>query len=133
MPAADRGECLWIVSQDEELARRAEEAMIEQGCRVRRVSPESLDALSFWRSCPRYPGAVLLDVGEQLDWGRSVLKRMKSAHVPSPVIVTTANTSREFGTKIVSLGVSYILPPAFQGEELVAVFNSLVRPAHPKA
>ena len=133
MPAADRGECLWIVSQDEELAQRAEEAMNEQGCRVRRLSPEALAPPTFWRTCPRYPGAVLLDVGEELDWARSVLKRMKSAHVPSPVIIATANTSREFGTKIVSTGVSYILPRAFTADELVEVFLSLVRPARLKA
>lgn len=128
MNAASRGECLWIVTDDGELRRRAEEELGKLGCRVRHVAHEPLDTPAFWKGCPRYPGAVLLDVGDRLDWAMAVVRRMKRARVPSPVIVATADPSREFGTKIVSLGVSYILPRDFAPGELSEVFTSLVRP-----
>lgn len=128
MNAATRGDCLWVVSKDKELHQRAEHELAALGCRVRMVDPALLDTPRFWPTCPRHPGAILLDVVEDLDAARSVLRRMKRARIPSPVIVITANPSHEFGTKIVSLGVSYLLPRDFAPGELADVFNSLVKP-----
>ena len=128
MTPATRGDCLWVISQDAELCRRAELELAGKGCRVRQVWQADLGTATFWKNCPRYPGSVLLDVGDQLDAATRILKSMKLARVPSPVIVVTADQSREFGTKIVSLGVSYILPRDYTPGELAEVFVSLVKP-----
>lgn len=126
--ASDRGDCLWVVTEDRELCLRAEVELRDIGCRVRQVVPAGLDNRDFWRSCPRFPGVVLLDVDEELDRARTILRAMKQVRVPSPVIAVTANPSREFGTKIVSLGVSYFLPREFAAGELAEVFVNLIRP-----
>ncbi len=128
MAADKRGDCLWVVTGDVEFRNRVEQELTERGCRVRHVPHDLLDTHSFWKNCPRYPGAVLLDVSERLDWATTVLKEMKRTRVPSPIIVATTNPSREFGTKIVSLGVSYFLPHDFTPGELAEVFISLVKP-----
>lgn len=125
MTEAGRGHCLWIVSEDEDLRQRAEVEVKGRGSRVRVVPQKELDSLS-WKEVPHYPGAILLDVANRLDWATTVMRQLKRARVPSPVIVVTANPTREFGIKIVSLGFSYFLPRDFAPGELGEVFSSLV-------
>lgn len=128
MGPPSRGDCLWIVSEDEEFGERVKAEIEEHRCRWRWVLREPLDTLAFWKERPRYPGVVLLDTSGRLDWATRVLRAMKRARVPSPVIVVTDNPTQEFGTKIVSLGVSYFLPRDFASGELAQVFLSLVKP-----
>jgi len=115
-----------VASKDEEFRARAERELAGRDRRTRMVGDEPLDTAAYWKGRSRLPGAVLLDVGERLDWAKAVLGSMKRARVALPVIVATSDQSREFGTKVVSLGVSYILPRDFAPGELAEVFVSLM-------
>jgi DNA-binding NarL/FixJ family response regulator len=118
---------LWIISDDAALCECAEQELKDE-CPIRRISSTLVHSPSFWRGCGCYPGVILLDIGDRVDWGVQVLRAIKRARVPSPVIVTSETFSKEFGTKIVSEGVSYCLQKGFECSELREVVVSLIKP-----
>ncbi|MDK2970498.1 MAG: hypothetical protein PWP23_253 [Candidatus Sumerlaeota bacterium] len=133
MGSRERGHCLLVVSEDDALHRRIEEDLALVPCDVHRRTREEVSDPAFWRRQECYPGAVLLDLDEDLDAGVTVLLALKRARVPSPVIVLTPMFSREFGTKIVSQGIGYCLSRDFDSHELCEVVASLVWPRQEKA
>lgn len=128
MKEKEREDCLWVVSDDAELYARMEKALKGIQCDVRIITKDEVGVPGFWRKIERLPGAVLLDLDEDLDGGVSVVRDIKRAHSRLPLIVISKELNQEFGTKIVTEGVSYYLLRDFDPAELSDVVDGLVRP-----
>lgn len=124
-----RTECLWVVSDDSQLCGRVE-STLEGGTCLRPISRAAAVEAGFWRGTLTLPGAVLLDLDDDLDWGARVLRYIKGARVRTPVIVLSRDFSEEFGNKIVPEGASYFLPWNFDPDELREVVRVLLKPLH---
>jgi DNA-binding response OmpR family regulator len=127
MKERERDNSLWVVSDDEELCNRIKGALHDDNLEVCIVHRAQVTEGLFCRTAKTLPGAVLLDVDEDLDWGVTVLKEIKRAHNRTPLVVVSRNPSREFGMKIVSAGINYLLPRDFDVQELRDVVSGLIR------
>lgn len=119
------GAGLWIISDDAELCGNVTRELGNVGLPITIRSPRNLHDPSFWKMGGRQPEIILLDIGSHIDWGVAALRSIKRARVSSPVIVVAREFSQEFGTKIVSEGVSYSLLRDFDGNEFREVVASL--------
>jgi CheY-like chemotaxis protein len=71
------------------------------------------------------PAMVLLDIDQDLDGGVAAIERIKRLHRRAPIAILTATMSREFGGKILSLGVQYYFSHDFCEKELIELTRSL--------
>jgi ActR/RegA family two-component response regulator len=122
----ERVHCVLLVGGGEHLRRRLSRCLQQLGCDACDYPPEKVSSADFWRERPCAPAAVVIDLHEGYEPGRAVLQALKRARIDSPVIVLTPEFSREFGTKIVSLGVSYCLARDCDDAELFEALTGLV-------
>lgn len=122
--------CLWVICDDDAIQGRIESTLEEDHVCLRMHSRATVTRAGFWRESLTLPGAVLLDLADDLDGGARVLRDIKSARVRAPVIVLSKEFNTEFGNKIVSEGASYFLPRDFDAEEFREVVRALLKPAH---
>ncbi|MBX3727597.1 MAG: hypothetical protein KF858_00285 [Candidatus Sumerlaeia bacterium] len=128
MTPRDRTRCVLVVGGDEKLRTRLSRCLLHLGCNECDYDPDEVASADFWRERPCAPAAVVIDLREGFEPGRAVLQALKRARIDSPVIVLTPDFSREFGTKIVSLGVSYCLARDCDDGELLEALTGLIDP-----
>lgn len=121
------GGTVWIVSQDTDLVRTIDPLLRPLADSVIEIKPEQLLNERFWTPRPNAPGLVVLDVEEDLDGGLRAIRRIRKARFRMPIVVITADVSREFGIKIVSEGVRYYFARDFCESEFREVAESLLR------
>ena len=132
MRSREQEDSLWVVSDDAEFCEHVREVLEDQLLPIRVIARDGVMKQGFWRETEVLPGAVLLDPDEDLDWAASVLRDIKRAHIRSPVIVAAREMDKDFGTKIVSEGVSYLLLRDFEPRELREAATGLIRQSrHP--
>ncbi len=132
MKSREKEDSLWVVSDDAEFCERVRKVLEDQLLPIRILGRGRVKKLGFWREEPALPGAVLLDPDDDLDWAVGVLRDIKRAHIRSPVIVASRELDKDFGTKIVSEGVSYFLLREFEPRELREAATGLIRQSrHP--
>lgn len=127
MAEREQGTCLWVVSNNRRLCDEIQDALKGDGQSVKLITPAQLAESPLWRTTSVLPGAILLDIGNELDWGVTVIRDIKRAHIRSPIVVVSQEPSHEFGMKIVSQGISYVLPRDFDMQELRDVVSGLIK------
>jgi DNA-binding NtrC family response regulator len=128
MKGRERGDELWMVCDDAGLAARVVGLLEGHVCPVRVISRAELAKdRKFWWAGNTLPGAILLDLDNDLDWAVGVLGDIKRAHTRSPVVVISKAPDHEFGMKIVSQGISCFLLRDFDSEELKDVVQGLIK------
>ena len=132
MKARERGDTLWMISEEASLCARVQGLLKGSICDVRIVRRAELDNRGFWWGGDTLPGAILLDLDDDLDWATGVLHDIKRAHLRTPIIVISKRPDHEFGMKIVSQGISCFLLRDFDSKELCDIVRSLVKsPSQP--
>lgn len=117
---------LWVITGDDELRHCAETKLRDGTCKVEFIHPDALADRAWFRICKVIPGVILLDVDQDMDRSAAILRSLKRAQIRAPIIAICNEFTKEFGTKIVSEGVSYCLLRGSDCGELQEVVSCLI-------
>jgi two-component system OmpR family response regulator len=118
---------LLIVEDDAALARGLLKAFRSEGLAVDHVSTGQ-DALEVVKMEPY--SAIILDLGLPDQDGLTVLKRMRSMHVTTPILILTARDGTSDRVNGLDRGADDYLSKPFAVEELEARVRALIRRNH---
>jgi two-component system response regulator TctD len=118
---------LLIVEDDAALARGLLKAFRSEGLAVDHVSTGQ-DALEVVKMEPY--SAIILDLGLPDQDGLAVLKRMRSMHVTTPILILTARDGTSDRVNGLDRGADDYLSKPFAVEELEARVRALIRRNH---
>ena len=118
---------LLIVEDDAALARGLLKAFRSEGVAADHVSTGQ-DALEVVKMEPY--SAIILDLGLPDQDGLTVLKRMRSMHVTTPILILTARDGTSDRVNGLDRGADDYLPKPFAVEELEARVRALIRRNH---
>ncbi|OPZ08387.1 MAG: hypothetical protein BWZ08_01199 [candidate division BRC1 bacterium ADurb.BinA292] len=123
---AARGPVVWIITPHRTVHQRIERLLRPLPAEVVRRERVLEDPRGSARPKPR-PQLVVLDVDEDMEQGARVIEALRRGRLDAPLIVLTRAFTRDFGARILSLGVRYYFSQDFCESEFREVVQSLLR------
>ena len=118
----------WIVCLGGNQCERARALLEGKGWTVSQTSCQLSDAEDWWTELETPPDFIVLDIGRNVDRGEEAIHQIRRLRIEAPILVVTEDFSRDFGAKILSLGIRYYLPKDFAPAEFLELVECSVNP-----
>lgn len=120
---------VWVIGAGEALTQKIERTLRPLAPRLRLLTAQDLglnDLEGALRASA--PPLVVVDIGEDTDWGLGVIQAIKRARGRTATVVLTECFSRDFGVKIISEGIDYYFSHDFCRAEFLKLARSIFKP-----
>ena len=120
------GKGVWLVTADERMRQDIRGLLQTLECEIVAIDPVRSNTGNPWEWSEASPDIVVLDIGEDMDWGGQTMDAIHQGGHNVPLVVLTHSFSREFGAKIIPRGMCYYFPRDFCPHEFLEVIRNLV-------
>lgn len=125
-PSPSMGKGVWLVTADERMRQDICGLLQTLECEIVAIDPARSNTENPWEWSEASPNIIMLDIGEDMDWGGRIIDAIHHGGRNIPLVVLTRNFSREFGAKIIPRGMCYYFPRDFCPHEFLEVIRNLV-------
>lgn len=120
---------VWVIGASEALGRKIEQTLRPLAPQMRMLAPQDgIEADLEGALRESEPPLIVIDIGEDTDWGLRVIQAVKRARSRTATVILTECFSRDFGAKIISEGIDYYFSHDFCRSEFLRLAKSILKP-----